>query len=227
MIPIIRFRRGEKFVVTFFLAVLILTLALAVIVFFPSAKINIKTKSEPIAITIGVRLDSRLYKFSPALLALPARITAKNEYLKIKDSIEHDWITDDRLTVGGDESERVILYRQADLELLARHEMAEVLRHGWEILPASQLAIKLQEVSIDADQAGALVTVAVEAKAVPDLPFDKWQNQAGERPEQLQAEIEAIDGVDDVKVSISPSFWPFLPLRYNNIEFKASAIDTE
>lgn len=219
IISIIRFHRGEKFVVAFFLAGLILAFLLTAAVFIPSAVVNIKIKSEPVSITIAVRLDSSLSKLSPVLLAVPARIVTRDEYLKINDLTKHDWIADDQLTTEGDGSKKIILYRQEDLLLLAKREIDRVLRQGWEVLPASQPEIKLQRVSIDHDQAGALVVVAVKATAVPFLPYDKWLNWAGHRPEQLRTDIESIDGVENVKISIHPRFWPFLPLRAKQIVF--------
>ena len=226
MRSIIKFNGAGKFVIAFFLAELVLALLLTTLIFLPSATVNIKTKSEPVAIIINVRLDLNLSKLSPTLLSVPARLVTRDEYLKIGDLAEHDWVTDDRLALEGDANRKIFLYRKTNLVLLAKREIAKVLRQGWEILPDSQPKIKLQRVILDADEAGALVVATVEATAVPSLLYDKWRQEAGRRPEQLQADIESIDGVDDVKISISPRFWPFLPLRSKQIIFSADAIDT-
>lgn len=217
-----RLHGDVKFIVAFFLAGLSLALLLMATIFIPSAVVSIKTESEPVSITINVHLDSSLSKLSPTLLAMPARLVTRDEYLKIKDSTQDNWVTDDRLTIWKDGNEKIILYQKADLSFLAKRKIAQILRQGWEIMPSKQLVIRLQEISVDADQAGALMSASVEATAVPSIPYAKWLHSGGQRPEYLRADIEAINGVGDVKIEIYPSFWPFLPMRAKQIVFSIS-----
>jgi hypothetical protein len=168
-----------------------------------------------------VRLDSTLSKFTPSLMTIPARLALSDEDSAALLRSEN---FGERLTMETPTGRKFFHYRKSDLIELAIRELRGMLRHGWILAPNSEPKIIVQKIEPKSAPQSPRLEVRVEGLAIPEYPIEEWRRTAGYWPKMLESRIIANPDIERVQIKIVPSFWPFLPLVLNRLNFTLDII---
>ncbi|PJE75812.1 hypothetical protein COV04_02610 [Candidatus Uhrbacteria bacterium CG10_big_fil_rev_8_21_14_0_10_48_11] len=197
----------------------IVLLSCVLFVFFiPKASVTVSVSGEPARTTMNVVLDPSIDHSLPALATIPAEQVEvqPNDQIfpllvRTDDAQDHFVVSDPLLTTG-------VAFKKDDLLNLENDELKRLLATNT-VLDKASIEVRVTKAVADSGDVLRMNT-SVSGLAIPVYDFGSMAKMvAAKKPIVLVQKLMLLRGITDVKISVWPSFWPWLPYRSESFNF--------